>query len=180
MDKIKLIAALIDLTKQNLNTIEVLLQKPLKELNKKKDAKSWSALECIAHLNIYGSFYLPEIENAIANASLSNSKIFKSGFLGSYFVNLIKPKDRLNPMKTLEKFNPLGSELNKDTLITFKEQQLRLLQLLSKASHLNLTKAKTAVSISKFIKMRLGDTLQFVIYHNQRHLIQAKKAIELC
>lgn len=179
MDKFKLITALLELTKQNLNTTEVLLQEPSKKLNKRKDAKSWSALECIAHLNIYGNFYLPEIENAIANTSSGDSKNFKSGFLGGYFVNLIKPTDKLTPMKTLEKFNTLGSELNRDTLITFKEQQLKLLQLLSKASHVNLTKSRTAVSISKFIKMRLGDTLQFVIYHNQRHLIQAKKAIEL-
>ncbi len=179
MDKNKLILALLDVTKQNLNTIEELLKVSLNDLNKKEDSKSWSALECISHLNIYGRFYIPEIENALEKASISTSNNFKSGFLGGYFVNLIKPKEKLNPMKTLDKFNPIGSELNKEVLITFKEQQNKMLALLPKAAEVNLTKAKTAVSISKLIKMRLGDTLQFVIYHNQRHLIQAKKAAKL-
>lgn len=175
MNKNDLIAELIDVTKQNLNTTEKLLQLSTEELNKKNDFKSWSVLECIAHLNIYGRFYLPEIENAIAKASWSTSNKFKSGFLGNYFVNLIKPKEKLNKMKTLQRFNPIGSKLSKDVLITFKEQQFKMLELLSRASPVNLTTVKTAVSISKLIKIRLGDTLQFVIYHNQRHLIQAKK-----
>ena len=178
MDKNKLIVALIDVTKQNLNTTEELLKVSLTDLNNKENSNSWSALECIAHLNVYGSFYLPEIENTIDKASLSTSNNFKSGVLGGYFVNLIKPKEKLNKMKTLEKFNPIGSKLNKDALITFKEQQIKMLELLSDLSQVNLTKAKTAVSISKFIKMRLGDTLQFVIYHNQRHLIQAENVLK--
>jgi len=179
MDKNKIINTLINITKQNLNTTEALLKVSLKDLNKKENSKSWSVLECISHLNIYGSFYLPEIENVMAKASLSTSTNFKSGFLGGYFVNLIKPKEKLNQMKTLNKFNPIGSKLNKDTLIDFKEQQIKMLELLSKVSKVNLSTTKTAVSISKLIKMRLGDTLQFVVYHNQRHLIQANKALEL-
>lgn len=178
MDKNELITGLIDLTKKNLNTAEAFLQLSSDQLNKKSDSESWSAFECIAHLNIYGCFYLPEIENAIAKAPLSTYNNFKSGFLGGYFVNIIKPKEKLHKMKTLKKFNPIGSQLNKDVLITFKEQQFKMLELLSKSSDVNLTKAKTGVSISKLIKMRLGDTLQFVIYHNQRHLIQASIALK--
>ncbi len=60
-----------------------------------------------------------------------------------------------------------------------KHGEIKLLGFLSEVDQLNLTKTKTAVSISKFIKMRLGDTLQFVSYQNQRHLIQANKAVEL-
>ncbi len=179
MNKNDLIAELVDLTRQSLNTTEELLQLSTEALNKKSDSNTWSVLECIAHLNIYGRFYLPEIEKAISNAPLHTSDKFKSGFLGGYFVKLIKPKEQLNPMKTLEKFNPIGTKLNKDALVVFKVQQIKILELLSKVSQIDLMKAKTAVSISKVIKMRLGDTLQFVIYHNQRHLIQANKILEL-
>ncbi len=178
MDKNKLIAALIDVTKQNLNSTEELLKMSLETLNKKENSKSWSALECISHLNIYGTFYLPEIENAISKAAISTINNFKSGVLGGYFVKLITPTKKLSKMKTLDKFNPIGSTIDKKVLITFKEQQIKMLALLTKASQVNLTKVKTAVSISKFINMRLGDTLQFVIYHNQRHLLQANKAIK--
>lgn len=32
------------------------------DLNYKKSPDEWSILECIEHLNLYGDFYLPEIE----------------------------------------------------------------------------------------------------------------------
>jgi hypothetical protein len=66
MNKNELILELIDLTEQNLTNAEVLFNQSLKDLNKKLDANSWSVLECISHLNIYGGFYFPEIENAIS------------------------------------------------------------------------------------------------------------------
>jgi len=39
----------------------------------------------------------------------------------------------------------------------------------------DIGKTKTAISISKWIKLKLGDTLRVVIYHNQRHMAQAKR-----
>ena len=35
---------------------------PVTELNFKENPERWSILECIEHLNMYGDFYLPEIE----------------------------------------------------------------------------------------------------------------------
>jgi hypothetical protein len=43
-----------------------------------------------------------------------------------------------------------------------------------KAQKVDLTKVKTAISLSKFIKLRLGDTLRFLVYHNERHILQAQ------
>jgi len=170
---------LVDITRKNLKETEKLLQLSVKELNQKKNETDWSPLECIAHLNIYGEFYLPEIEKCINNAPTDTTATFRSGVLGSYFVKLIKPKEKLNKMITLEKFNFIGVELSKDVLIHFKKQQEKMLELLSRLSNVNLTKRKTAISISKLIKLRLGDTLSFVTFHNQRHLIQAIKGVNL-
>jgi len=165
---------LIEITRINLNQIEKLNLLTTEKLNFKENSEKWSVLECIAHLNIYGDFYLPEIENSIKYAE-SYKEPFKPGVVGNYFVKLIQPKEDLNKMKTLSKFDPNGSDLDRDILMEFKNQQIRMLDLLSKALTVNLTKAKTAVSISKMIKMRLGDTLKFVVYHNQRHINQANK-----
>jgi hypothetical protein len=92
---------LVDITRKNLKETEKLLQLSVKELNLKKNETDWSPLECIAHLNIYGEFYLPEIEKCINNAPTDTTATFRSGVLGSYFVKLIKPKEKLNKMKTL-------------------------------------------------------------------------------
>ena len=57
----------------------------------------------------------------------------------------------------------------------FLEQQHQLLEILKIAKTKDLNKIKTAISISKWIKLKLGDTLRVVIYHNKRHIAQANK-----
>ncbi|MDA7803383.1 DinB family protein [Crocinitomix sp.] len=80
-------------------------------------------------------------------------------------------------MKTFKEMNANGNILTNKALDQFLTDQEQLLELLDAASALNLTKIKTAISISKLIKLRLGDTFRVVVYHNQRHLEQAKRAI---
>ncbi len=91
----------------------------------------------------------------------------------------MEPKEKLNKMKTMSKFNPSGSSLTKSELNKFEHQQYKTLELLSKAIAVDLTKTKTKTSLSKIINMRLGDTLRFVIAHNQRHLYQANRIVKV-
>lgn len=129
-------------------------------------------MECIEHLNRYGNFYIPEIRNQIDKSKHKKSISFKRGFLRNYFVESIKPKEKLNKMKTFKAMNPINSSLNRDEVLNqFIEQQHQILELLEKARETNLSKIKTAVSISKWIKIRLGDTLSVLVYHNLRHII---------
>lgn len=88
------------------------------------------------------------------------------------------PKEKLNKMKTIKSMNPVGSNLDKSVLDKFINQQKTLLELLKQAKKVNLTKTKTGISISKWIKLRLGDTFRVVIYHNLRHMIQAEKVVK--
>jgi hypothetical protein len=37
----------------------------------------------------------------------------------------------------------------------------------------NLRKVKIPISISKIVRLKLGDALLFVVYHNERHMYQA-------
>ncbi len=172
-----LITELIERTKQAINECETLNQKPLTDLNKKTNETSWSALECLEHLNLYGDFYLPEIAKRINESSWEPEANFKGGFLGNYFTNSMLPKADLKKMKTFKDKNPNGSKLDKNTIERFLNQQKEMLTLLNQARGISLNKTKTAISISKLIKLKLGDTFRFVIAHNERHLVQAKKAI---
>ncbi|HIA10981.1 MAG TPA: DinB family protein [Flavobacteriales bacterium] len=88
------------------------------------------------------------------------------------------PKEKLNKMKTFKSMNPIGSNLDKTVLEKFLSQQKTLLELLQQAEKVSLTKNKTGISISKWIKLKLGDTFRIVIYHNLRHVIQAEKVIK--
>jgi hypothetical protein len=172
-----LISELIELTRQNIKEGEQLLQKPIKELNWKFNKNTWSVLECIEHLNLYGYFYLPEIKKAIDHSKSTSEKHFKSGFLGNYFAKSMLPKDKLNKMKTFKSKNPNGSHLDKSTLKRFLLQQEKTLNLLDKARKISLNTIKTPTTLGKLIKLKLGDTFRVVIYHNYRHMVQVKKIL---
>jgi hypothetical protein len=173
----QLISDLSQMTRQHISYAETLLQLPEEKLNYRTHPESWSALECLQHLNLYGDFYLPEITNRIINSTTKPAPVFKSGILGNYFANSMLPKEKLNKMKTFKDKNPLGSKLDKRTIEEFIRQQNELLSLLERAKNINLNKVKTSISISNLIKLKLGDTFRFLINHNERHIIQAKKTI---
>lgn len=173
-----LIEDLIHRTKEVINAAIELDNLQLDALNWKASPEKWSILECLEHLNRYGDFYLPEIENRIKQAnSIQEDALFKSGWLGNYFAKSMLPKEQLNKMKTFKVMNPIGSQLDKSTIEKFITQQKQMLQLLGKARTIDLSKTKTSISISKWINLRLGDTFRVVIYHNQRHIVQAKKVL---
>lgn len=176
--KIQTEALLVDLanrTKQLIQEAELLKEKPEALLNYKQDATSWSVLECLEHLNLYGRFYLPEIKKRIQQGKGKSDPVFKSGWLGNYFANSMLPKAKLNKMKTFKNMNTINSQLDKRVIDEFLSQQEQMLQLLEESRKISLNKTKTAISISKLIKLKLGDTFRFVIYHNQRHMVQLQR-----
>jgi len=174
-----LINDLVKRVKTDLNNAEELLQLNADQLNNRPNPKAWNSLECLEHLNNYGNFYIPEITKRLDKAAISKSDaLFNSGMLGDYFAKSMLPKQNLNKMSTFKSMNPIGSNLNKSTIERFIVQQKQMLNLLARSRTVNLNRTKTSISISSLIKLRLGDALRVVIYHNNRHIIQAQKAVE--
>jgi hypothetical protein len=118
------------------------LLKPENMLNFRIAADSWSILECLEHLNRYGNFYIPEISHRISFSATSPKPDFKPGILGNYFAGSMLPKEKLNKMKTLKGMNPIRSQLNKEVINEFIQQQKQLLDLLKKQNMLTLKKRK--------------------------------------
>ena len=176
----QLIEDLLVITANSTETVQKLKELKIDEMNEKYAANEWSILECIEHLNLYGSFYLPAIERAIlSQKTVSNPIIFKSGIIGDYFVNLIKIRpDGIKKMSTAKSMNPFERSLTITTIDRFLKQQEQLKILLNQAKCVDMTKATTPVSISKFIKLRLGDTLRFMVYHIERHVAQADNILK--
>ncbi|AUC16811.1 hypothetical protein BTO06_17410 [Tenacibaculum sp. SZ-18] len=174
-----LLNELIELTQKNIDAAELFKNYTTEQLNWKENTESWSILECVEHLNRYSDFYLPEISQKIRNSKSIPSEIFKSNWFGRYFSKSVSYKEKLNKMKTFASMNPINSELSISTIDKFIIQQHEVLELLDKAKNVNLDKTKTAISISKLIKLKLGDTLRVLIYHNERHIKQAENVLEL-
>jgi len=174
----QLIAGLTVLTHSHLKRAKTYRDFSVDKLNWKENPKKWGVLECLEHLNLYGDFYLPEIQKRINEGRKATPNVtFKSGWLGNYFANSLLPKEQLNTMNSPKNMNPIGSKLDKAHLERFIEQQEWLLMILEQAETTDLTKTKTAISLTNWIKLRLGDTLRVVIFHNERHMVQADKVL---
>lgn len=148
-----------------------------KSLNAKLNDDTWSALECIEHLNRYGRFYIPEMKKRISVAKKSSNSTFTSGWLGNYFAKSMIPSTTMKPIKTFESMNPVGSKLDESVIDEFLTQQNYILEILESVRGKDLNKMKTSISISNLVKLRIGDTLRVVIYHNERHILQAQRAL---
>ena len=153
----------------SVNILNGLSEEQLKHRNQEN---AWSILECIEHLNRYGDFYLPEIERQlIESRPQPGAEMFKPGIIGNYFVGVIQVKNgKVKKMKTPKEMDPIRSDLAITTIDRFLKQQERLITLLQHAKRMDLTKTRTAISLTKMIKLRLGDTLRFVVYHIERHI----------
>ncbi|WP_346236555.1 DinB family protein [Niabella insulamsoli] len=175
----ELLKELSALTLQHAEFAQQIFSLPDATLQQRPGPDSWNALECIEHLNRYGHFYLPEIEKRLQQYQGGAAPGFRSGLLGNYFAKTMWPKEKLNKMKTFRAMNPSNTPVDRNVIEVFIDQQQTMLKLLKRCTHADLNKIKTSVSISAFIKLRLGDSLRVVIYHNERHIRQAKKAMAL-
>lgn len=172
-----LLKDLEDRTKNVIESTIIFLSLDQSQLNWKESPQSWSILECLEHLNRYGDFYIAEINKCIMDSKTKSTEFFNSGWIGNYFAISMLPKKKLNKMKTFKNMNPSGSQLNGATIDKFLMQQKEILNILKNAQSVDLTKTKTSISISKWIQLRLGDTLRVLIYHNERHILQAQKVM---
>lgn len=174
-----LIKELSEMTQNNINEIQALKELPIKKLRQKESPNTWNALECIEHLNRYSDFYISEIRKRIEKSKYKASETFESGFIGDYFAKMMLPKENMNKINTFKSMNPKDCFLDKGVLEKFIQQQEQILKLLEMSKKTDLKKVKVSISIAKWIKLRLGDILRVVVYHNLRHIKQAKRATQL-
>ena len=174
----ELISELKEQVNKHITFVESMKELSEKELQSKINNKSWSAIECIEHLNLYAAFYNSEIKKNIVSSKTVSKAGFKPGYLGNKFALDMLPKEGMKTMNTFKSKNPKYSVLKaNDVLVNFIAFQTALLVLLESAKRVDLTAVKTSITLP-LLKFRLGDTFRFVINHNERHIQQAKKALK--
>ncbi|MCW3118099.1 MAG: DinB family protein [Chitinophagaceae bacterium] len=160
--------------------IAVHLQKEDPEILLKQPAPGkWNIAQVLEHLNSYGRYYLPAIEQSLQVAKPAKVT-FSSGWLGNYFTNLMKPgvDGKIgNKMNAPKNHRPSPETDIKPALDNFLEQQQKLLQLLEWSKTKDIGSIRTPVSISRLIKLKVGDVLRFFIAHEQRHFLQIGHAL---
>ncbi|MEZ5016234.1 MAG: DinB family protein [Flavipsychrobacter sp.] len=149
------------------------------ELNETPGMDKWSVAQILEHLNAYNRYYLPEMKKSM-KGSAPFSVTFKPGIMGDYFTKLMNPKKygkKQKNMKAPKDYSP-SSDLNAEKVLEdFIKGEQELLFLLEQAKEVNIGKLKTPISISPFIKLKLGDTFRFLIAHQQRHFMQIQRTL---
>jgi len=148
---------------------------PESDLNWKERPKKWSILECLEHLNRYSNYYHAEIKKAIARATTTSHNVnheVKSTWMGKKFIAMMHPENTTK-QKTFARMNPIEGSLKKEVIFRFLGNQQELAAILEDASKVDLNKASIPVEFLKILRMNLGDALQFVVVHEQRHIKQA-------
>ncbi|MBX2962100.1 MAG: DinB family protein [Cyclobacteriaceae bacterium] len=138
----------------------------------------WSIAECFLHLNSYADFYLPRITHALANADAINSnEPFKHGFLGKYFIDMMDAERSTKKYKAMKKHRP-GNAVPAHEAVSGFIAHLETLQALVRNARGKALNQSVKTSISPLLSIKVGDALQFVLTHNRRHLLQARKNLK--
>jgi len=139
----------------------------------------WNVVQVLEHINSYGRYYLPAIERSL-QANKPQREMFKPGWFGNYFTKIMKPGENgkiTNKMSAPKSHRPASGLDVKPVMDEFFNQQQALLALLEKAKQKDIGAIRTPISISRFIKLKVGDTFRFLIAHEQRHFLQIANAI---
>ncbi|MFL5740703.1 MAG: DinB family protein [Flavisolibacter sp.] len=142
---------------------------------------NWSVSQILEHLNLYNRYYLPHIEKSMVHITRDTSAWFLPGFWGNYFTKMMMPKNVFeirNKMKTSRTYSPEKSVNVEAVFAEFFQHQNKLLQLLEVARRRNLNTIHIPLTVSKLIRLKLGDAFRFLVAHEQRHMIQARNAIK--
>jgi uncharacterized damage-inducible protein DinB len=153
----------------------------LDQLRQAPASGGWSIGECLIHLNMYGAYYLPQLQQALSESNLwtTLNTTFKSGIVGNYMANSMLPESgKFRKMKSPYNKRPKVNEMPYEIRSLFIEQQLVYKNILQQADQYNLNKRLIHISIAPFFKISLGDTLRFCVHHNIRHMQQAMRVYE--
>jgi hypothetical protein len=138
----------------------------------------WSVEEVLAHLNVYATYYHPTFSKKIENTRFTSTK---EGFVSSPLgrsawksMKLGRANNVKRKFKAQKGYNPLvdSNLISGNEVEQFLESQNQLMEIIDKAQNVNIRRVKIPISISKIVRLRLGDALLFVVYHNQRHVQQ--------
>lgn len=141
---------------------------------------AWSIADCLAHLNKYSRYYNKTFRTKMDEMPETPSTTFTSSHLGRTMYRTMKLGKKNNirkKMRAPKGYNPIQNPeiIGSEPVAEFIRHSDGLIDVLNRAKESNLKKIKIPISISKIVKLRLGDALAFVVYHNERHVLQAEK-----
>jgi hypothetical protein len=139
----------------------------------------WSVAECLEHLNASARYYLPALDEGIADAIRQGAYAegpFAYNWIGRLFARVIEPPPRLR-LKSMAHTQPGPRRPKRETLAGFRAYQVQYIDRLRQANGIDLAHARVRSPISAWIRIPLGSAFAAVAAHERRHLWQLRRTI---
>jgi DinB superfamily len=148
------------------------------QINWKPSENKWSVGECLTHLVITHKLYNSKIDKIQAKPELygEGSSAFKHTFFGKTLLKYVDP-DSTKKLKTFNIFKPKAEKVDTSIINSFCSEVEAMISFAEKFNGADLTKIKFSSPATKLFKMNLGDALLINLYHDERHLNQAKSIL---
>jgi hypothetical protein len=151
------------------------------QLNFSPAPDKWSVAEVFGHLNIAHDGYIRGMLSRVALAPDVKMETYRSGWLGDWWYSRILPRSDGSVFKIPSPRRlhaPKQGLDGREELHRFLQQCDALDDILRHASTKDLQGIKIPFSFARFIRFRIGDTLRYLVAHNERHLLQAHRVLK--
>lgn len=156
------------------------------EWNKRPAKASWSAAECVEHLNLTSKAYLALLPDAVARARKRGgprTKHYRHDPLGWFMSAMMGPlrhlgKFKVLPVKTTPAFVPRRGRTQKQIMSDFVRMQAELAAVIRSGDGLPLDKEKIVSPFGGRMKYSAYSALVIIAHHQHRHIQQAEQATE--
>jgi hypothetical protein len=139
---------------------------------------TWSISEVFAHLNLSNEIYIRHILPRVTLAPDIATDEFRSSWLGDWAYEKIvpRPDGTIFKMRSARSVTPVKpKEEPKEALHGFHRTCDALDDILRHSATKDLRRIRVPFHFVPFLRFGLGETLRFLIAHNERHLLQAQR-----
>ena len=151
-------------------------------LNRRPGDNRWSVCECIEHLNVTLSLYLPLIWASIEEAGATGKRPagnFRPGPVWRWVCRKLDAPYRMR-IKAPGLFTVGRTVIPRDELKgRFEKLRGEMIDALNRAASVDLARTRVASPLSRRLSMKLGHCFMFLAAHERRHLWQARNTRDL-
>ncbi len=146
--------------------------------------EKWNVQECFAHLNAQFDYYLPRIELAMHKAKARKwlaGQERSSNWFGRRSIKAVDPANMTERLRRSPK------AINPSKLLAVRENEVKIflinlemmLRLLRQAREVDLNKPSVKPLRWNMSNFLLGDLLEYLVRHSQRHVLQAQAVVRV-
>ena len=140
----------------------------------------WSIVDVFGHLNLSNDIYIRNILQRVTRAEDSPSDVFRSSWLGEWAYEKIipRPDGTVLKMRSAKSVRPVQTgEERKEVIETFLRACDAMDDILRHSATKDLRRIRIPFHFVPLLRFSLGETLRFLIAHNERHLLQAQRLV---